>query len=201
MRIAMLISAVICLALGVFPTFIIGWMGNLSSQLTGRTIAKSTDGMGWMWLTPVAAERASYSAPLVFLGVISTVAVVYLLLHVRKSAIHRVPLWDCGFKKITPAMQYTSTSFSMPSRVIFGYLFRIKESVKPDLSGGRAPQYPVKLRYGLKVRDRIWGWVYKPVADYAFRLAELSAKLQHGRIHIYLSYSFFTILFLLLFAL
>lgn len=201
MRIAMLISAVICLLLGVFPTFVIGWMDTVTSQLSGLASPNPASARGWMWLTPVAAERASYAAPMVFLGIISTVVIVFLLLHARKNAIHRVPLWDCGFKKVTPSMQYTSTSFSMPPRIIFGFFFRIKESLKPDTSGGRAAQFPAKLRYGLKVRDRIWGWLYEPVADYAFRLATFSAKLQHGRIHIYLSYSFFTILFLLLFTL
>ncbi|MBI5179265.1 MAG: hydrogenase 4 subunit B [Nitrospinae bacterium] len=201
MRAGMMIAATACLLLGVFPTVVIAWMGNLSSQLAGETIARSAGEVGWLWLTPVSAQRASYAAPMVLLGIASVLLVVFLTLRSKKSAIHRVPLWDCGFEKITSTMQYTSTAFSMPPRLIFGYLFHIKERVRPGLPDGRPAEFPAKVNYSVRVRDRAWGWFYRPVADLAFRLAKHTARLQHGRIHIYLAYSFFTILFLLLVAL
>ena len=83
-----------------------------------------------MWLTPIAAERASYSAPLTFLVILVVVVATYLLLHARPGAVRRA-LWDCGFEKVTERMQYTATSFSMPLRRIFGFLFfSIEEQVR-----------------------------------------------------------------------
>jgi len=199
MRIGMLLAALACLALGVLPTVVIRWMDPLAEELVGGTIAASASGLGWMWLTPIAAERASYSAPIAFLGILSVVVITYLLLHQKPGAIRRVPLWDCGFEKITSRMQYTATSFSMPIRRIFGFLFSIKEHVRRHSSGAH-PAFPERLHYHLRVRDRFWMWLYQPVVDASFWLSRRIGRMQQGRIQIYLIYSFVTILVLLIFS-
>ncbi len=198
MRIGMLLAALTCLGLGVLPTVVIQWMDPIAEDLVGGTIASSASGFGWMWLTPVAAERASYSAPIAFLVILAVVVVTYLLLHTRSGAIRRVPLWDCGFEKVTSRMQYTATSFSMPLRRIFGYLFSIKENVK-QLPPVTHPAFPERLHYHLRVRDRIWGWLYQPVIDASFWLSRRIGRMQHGHIQVYLIYSFVTIVVLLIF--
>jgi formate hydrogenlyase subunit 3/multisubunit Na+/H+ antiporter MnhD subunit len=199
MRIGMLLGALTCLALGVLPTFMIRWMDPLADELVGGTIAASASGIGWMWLTPIAAERASYAAPIAFLGILSVVIVTYLLLHARPGAIHRTPLWDCGFEKVTSRMQYTATSFSMPLRRIFGFLFSIKEHVR-QLPPATHPAFPERMHYHLRVRDRFWMWIYQPVVDASFWLSRRIGRMQQGRIQIYLIYSFVTILVLLIFS-
>lgn len=199
MRSGMLLAALTCLALGILPTVMIRWMDPLAEYLVGGTIAASASGIGWMWLTPIAAERASYAAPIAFLGILSVVIVTYLMLHTRPGAIRRGPLWDCGFEKVTSRMQYTATSFSMPLRRIFGYLFSIKEHVRqvPPVSH---PAFPQRLHYHLRVRDRFWLWLYQPVVDASFWLSRRIGRMQQGRIQIYLIYSFVTILVLLIFS-
>ncbi len=199
MRIGMALSALTCLGLGVLPTFMITWMDPLAEELVGGAIASSASGLGWMWLTPIAAERASYSAPIAFLGILAVVVTAYLLLHARPGAIHRTPLWDCGFEKITSRMQYTATSFSMPLRRIFGFLFNIKEHIR-QLPPATHPAFPERLHYHLRVRDRFWGWLYQPVVDACFWTSRRIGRLQQGRIQIYLIYSFVTIVVLLLFV-
>ncbi len=199
MRVAMLLASLTCLALGVFPTFLIKWMDPLADELVGGTIAASASGVGWMWLTPLAAERASYSAPIAFLGILSVVIITYLLLHSRPGAIQRVPLWDCGFEKVTSRMQYTATSFAMPIRRIFGFLFAIKEHVR-QMPPATHPAFPERLHYHLRVRDRFWMWIYQPVVNASFWLSRRIGRLQQGRIQIYLIYSFVTILVLLIFS-
>ena len=103
MRLGMIMAALSCLCLGILPTMVIDWMDTLAAQLTGARIATSAGTLGWMWLTPVAPERASYSGMIVFLGILVVVVSAYLLLHVRPGKIHRVPIWDCGFEKINAA--------------------------------------------------------------------------------------------------
>ena len=198
MRIGMMLASLSCLALGVLPTVVIQWMDPLAEMLVGGTIAASASGFGWMWLTPIAAERASYSAPVAFIGILSVVIVTYLLLHARPGALHRVPLWDCGFEKITSRMQYTATSFAMPIRRIFGFIFSIKEQAG-QLPPAAHPAFPQRLYYHLRVRDRFWMWIYQPVVDASFWLSRRIGRMQHGRIQIYLIYSFVTILVLLIF--
>src|SRR3972149_4541377 len=81
MRLSMLLTAISCLGLGVLPTIIIDWIDVVPEQLVGSTIASSAGAFGWMWLTPIAHERASYSGAVVFLGILAVVGITYLLLH------------------------------------------------------------------------------------------------------------------------
>jgi len=198
MRIGMLLSALTCLGLGILPTFVIDWMDALSEQLVGAKIASSATGLGWMWLTPIAHDRASYSGPIVFVGIMAVVVIAYVLLHSRPAAIHRVPIWDCGFEKINQRMQYNATSFSMPIRRIFGFLFSIKENVRLVSYLGNAV-FPKRLHYHLRIRDLFWGWLYKPVVKASFWASRQVGRLQQGRIQVYLIYSFVTIIILLVF--
>jgi len=199
MRSAMMMAALTCLFLGILPTLYIEWMDILAERLVGAKLAASAAAGGWMWLTPVAPERASYSGIVVFMGILAIYGIVYFILHVNPGKIHRRPIWDCGFEKLTNRMQYNATSFSMPIRRIFGFLFKIKEEA------GLAPQsahpaFPKKLHYDLKVRDRFWNWIYKPVADASFWCSRKVGRLQQGRIQAYLIYSFVTIIVLLFFT-
>jgi len=199
MRIGMLLAALACLGLGVLPTIVIKWMDPIAGELVGGTIAGSASGFGWMWLTPIAAERASYSAPIAFVGILAVVIVTYLLLHARPGAIRRVPLWDCGYEKVTSRMQYTATSFAMPLRRIFGFLFSIREHVTQH-PPPQHPAFPERLHYHLRVRDYFWIWLYQPIVDASFWISRRIGRMQHGRIQIYLIYSFVTMLVLLIFS-
>lgn len=199
MRTGMLLAAVACLCLGVFPTLVIDWMDILPEQLVGSKLSMSAGSYGWMWLTPIAPERASYSGPVVFVGFILIFAAAYLILHVKAGKIRRGPSWDCGFEKINSRMQYNATSFAMPIRRIFGFLFNIKEQVSLAPQPGHAA-FPKRLDYHLRVRDRFWGWIYKPIIGVSFWLSRRIGNLQRGRIQTYLIYSFITILILLVFV-
>lgn len=198
MRAGMLLAAAACLALGVLAPPVIGWMGTVTQPLTGASLGAPAGGLGWLWLTPIAPERASYSGGIVFAGLLLAIPAVYLLLHVRPGTVHRGPIWDCGFEKLTPRMQYTATAFAMPIRRIFGYLFAIRERVRPIGYGGAAP-YPRRLAYSLRVRDRFWNWCYRPIGAASLLIARQAGRLQQGRIQSYLIYSFVTVLVLLAF--
>jgi NADH:ubiquinone oxidoreductase subunit 5 (subunit L)/multisubunit Na+/H+ antiporter MnhA subunit len=198
MRIGMMLAATTCFLLGILPTVVITWMDILPEKLVHGKLAASAGEHGWLWLTPIARERASYSGFNVFIGILGVVLVVWLLLHVRKAAVHRVPIWDCGFEKLTTRMQYNATSFAMPIRRIFGFLFRIREEASA-VEPVRHTAYPERLQYRLRVRDRFWYWLYQPVADAAFYIARKVGALQQGRIQVYLIYSFVTIIVLLVF--
>lgn len=199
MRSGMILAALTCLVLGVLPTFFIDWMDIIPEQLVGTKISASSGVYGWLWLAPVARERASYSGTIVFLGILLVVVAVYLILHVKPGTIHRVPIWDCGFGKLNQRMQYSATAFSMPIRRIFGFLFNIREKVKLT-PRGLSPAFPKRLNYYLRIRDRFWGWLYKPVVECCFWVSRRVGRLQQGRIQAYLIYSFITIIVLLVFS-
>jgi len=198
MRAGMLMAAATCLCLGILPTIFIEWVDIIAEQYVGSTISLSASQYGWMWLTPVSYERASYSGIIVFIGLLVVLAVTYALLHVKPGMMRRSHIWDCGFKKINNRMQYNATSFAQPIRRIFGYLFSIRERVEQAPHAGHNA-FPKKLHYYLSVRDRIWKWLYKPFIEISFWLSRQAGRLQQGHIQTYLIYSFITILALLVF--
>ncbi|HET6513969.1 MAG TPA: hydrogenase 4 subunit B [Thermodesulfovibrionales bacterium] len=199
MRSGMLMGAIVCLLLGILPTLFIEWMDIVPEQLIGYKLSTSAGAFGWMWLTPLSEERASYSGPVVFCGFILIFAAAYLILHVKAGKIRRGPIWDCGFEKINERMQYNATSFSMPIRRIFGFLFRVKEEVTlaPQSAHGA---FPRRLHYRLRVKDRFWNWIYRPIVEVSFWASRRVGGLQRGRIQAYLIYSFITIIILLVFV-
>ncbi len=52
----------------------------------------------------------------------------------------------------------------------------------------------------MKVEDHLWHWLYLPIARGADVLARLVGRIQQGRISVYLTYSFVTLLALLFFV-
>jgi len=198
MRIGMMMAGAACLGLGLIPTIAIGWLDTVPAMLVHGRLAPSAGKFGWVWLAPISFNRASYSGPIVLLGIVFVIVLVFAALHLKNRTVRRAPIWDCGFKKLTPRMQYNATSFAMPIRRIFGYLFDIRESSRIVGSHGHI-ELPHSIHYNLRVRDRIWGLIYKPIITAAFAISRGLGRLQHGRIQFYLLYSFLTIIVLMIF--
>jgi len=182
-----------CLVLGLSPVFFILQIDNVSMALIGHDLGSTAASTGWLWLTPVAAERASYSPLILFLillgGFIFTFLVARKLYHGR---VRRGPAWDCGYPGNTPRMQDSAEGFGQPIRQIFEMFFGIVREVPSPFD--KHPHY-----HG-ETRDRIWSLIYHPVARLAEWLSSIMGKLQHGRISVYLLYSFITLLALLAFV-
>lgn len=202
MRLGMLLPALLCLGLGVLPTTVVAALQQVSGQLLDQTLPSAT-AHGWLWLTPVRPERASYSAPLVFAGISTAVlawAGVYLLLRRgrQKKPVPRVPPWDCGFGPLSPRMQYSAESFSMPMQRIFRPLYDIdEESASTRESGPEGSAPTLYRRYAPHIADIVHRYCYQPVALLLLNAARRVGALQTGHLHHYLIYSFITLLALL----
>ncbi len=181
-----------CVLLGIFPVNVIAMIDPVNSMLVGST-AIHPDGMSWLLLAPISADRASYS-PLIVLVVI--VAVVLLTIQIVHRHYHgrvrHAPPWDCGFPLQTPRMQDTAEGFGQPVREVFSPIFRIERHLPSPFD--TAPKYAVT------VQDPWWYWLYLPIARGADALARLVGTIQQGRISVYLTYSFVTLLALLFFV-
>jgi formate hydrogenlyase subunit 3/multisubunit Na+/H+ antiporter MnhD subunit len=181
-----------CIALGLFPVYIITHIDYVTQMLVGHNLG-TTAQSGWMWLTPIQAERASYN-PLILiaaivLGVWGTLFVVKKFYHGR---VRRSAPWDCGFPEQTARMQDTAEGFGQPIRQIFDLFFGVIREVPSP--------FDKKPHYHGATKDLIWEWCYLPIAKVNEKIASLVGRLQHGRIHIYLLYSFVTLLALLAFV-
>lgn len=181
------------LALGVFPSTVIGFIDAATRQLLGAGLAEKVHEHGWWMLAPISPERASYE-PLIFLATI-VVAVLFgrqLVHRLYHGRMRRSPAWDCGYVFQGPRAQDTAEGFSQPIRRIFEPMFRMDRhfpSIRDE-----------KPFYSVKVEDHFWHWLYLPLARLANGISALMIRLQGGRIAIYLLYSFLTLIVLLLVA-
>ncbi len=197
MRAGQGLLAALCLVFGVLPTFTVQALEPIAHQLLGRGLP-SASVQGWLWLTPVSPQTASYAAPLVLAGMFLFGGVMFALLNARRRtrAVRRTAPWACGFGPLDARMQYTSTAFTNPIRRIFRPVWEVHEEVEET----RDPAQPLRLtglRYRLHIEDRSWKTLYEPLGRWVTAAARRVGKIQTGSVRTYLAYSLFTLLVLL----
>jgi hypothetical protein len=102
----------------------------------------------------------------------------------------RSAVCGCVFLRLDARMQDSAEGFGQPIKQIFEPFFKVERS--------QPSAFDARPFYTSKVEDRFWYWIYVPVIKTAAVLSGLVGVLQHGRIHLYLIYSFATLLVLLL---
>ncbi len=186
----------LCFFIGIFPGVIIHLINNVSGQLLGATLPNDST-LGWLWLAPVSAHQASYSAPLVLIGALIAAGICYGYLRRNPlTVMRRAETWDCGFGGLTPRMQYSSSAFTMPFRRIFSNVWIIDEQIKKDMQGAMN-QDVAAVHYQLHIEDHSWPRLYRPIARGVNSLSKQVGRIQTGNIRTYLGYSFATLLLLL----
>jgi hypothetical protein len=175
--------------LGIFPTAVISLIDRVNGLLLDTSLARTGES-NWLLLAPIATERSSYS-PLIVLAVIVVVVVATMRIvrRVWHGRVRRAPAWDCGFPLQTPRMQDTAEGFGQPIRQVFEPFFRMERHLPSPFDS--------EPRYWVRVSDRLWEWLYVPIARTAERVARIVGLLQRGRIAVYLTYSFATLIALL----
>jgi hydrogenase-4 component B len=177
-----------CVALGLFPTQVVGVLARVPKQL--GLMDALPPAANWWQLTPIAGREASY-APLIFFAAILAIFVLTIRLvgafyHHR---IRRAAPWDCGFARLDARMQDSAEGFGQPIRHIFQPFFSMQRELPTPFD--RAPRYQVTIG------DRIWNTLYRPLGGLVQRAAASVSWLQQGRIATYLLYGFVTLLALL----
>ncbi len=191
--------AVLCLVFGVLPTFTVAALNHVSLALTGSGLPSAT-AHGWLWLTPISAQTASYGAPFVLLGILLALGAwfaVYRFLRPRGHVeLARGDTWDCGFGPPNARMQYTASAFAQPIRRIFAPVWRLHETVEREPRPG-LPLEPESIRHQLHAEDITWAWFYTPIVRALHAAARRVSAIQTGHLRHYLAYSFATLILLL----
>lgn len=184
--------ALLCLLLGVFPSTMIEVMAPVTQLLVHQALPSAT-AQGWLWLTPISSEVASYSAPFVLLAVVLVFGLGYLFLKRGAVPTLRSYAWDCGFGNLTHRMQYTSTAFSQPIRRVFAGVWKVREQIETLTSPAPIPRV-MNLNYSLHTQDWAWLKCYLPIGRLVLAAANRIGFIQTGNIHTYLKFSFVTLL-------
>src|SRR5262249_55599849 len=158
----------------------------VNAQLIGSASVR-IDGGSWLLLAPISADRASYSPLVVLIVIVAVVLLTIQIVHrFWHGRVRLAPPWDCGFPLQTPRMQDTAEGFCQPVREVFSPFFRIERELPTP--------FDTKPRYAVKVTDPWWRWLYHPIVSAADALGRLVGTIQQGRISVYLTFSFVTLL-------
>lgn len=192
-RAGLLWLALGCVLLGVLPWPMIRLIDNVTLPFANFTLSAATSGSHWLLLAPVSAQQASYAPLLLLGGVVGAVLLVFIFVRLQfHGRLQRGAAWDCGYPEQTARMQDSAEGFGQPIAQIFQPFFRIRRDM-PD-------PFSTKPVYSGVKEDWLWYWLYLPIARLSERIAGWIGVLQHGRIHLYLLYSFATLLALLFFV-
>ncbi|MBK9114908.1 MAG: hydrogenase 4 subunit B [Betaproteobacteria bacterium] len=191
-RAALAYLAAGCVLLGLFPIHVIALLDPVNALLVGASAVPSGP-RSWLLLAPIDADRSSYSPLIVLVVIAATVLLTIQLVHrFYHGRVRRAPPWDCGFPGQTPRMQDTAEGFGQPIRTVFEPFFRMQRHLPSP--------FDAKPTYSVKAEDPLWYWLYLPIVRGAEVVARLVGHIQQGRISVYLTYSFFTLLALLFFV-
>jgi formate hydrogenlyase subunit 3/multisubunit Na+/H+ antiporter MnhD subunit len=180
-----------CVVLGLAPVFVVRQLDLVTQILVGRGLGNASP--GWLFLAPVDIERASYSPVYFLLAVLGVMLVTAWVVHrFYHGRLRRGPAWDCGFPAQTSRMQDTAEGFGQPIRRIFEPFFRIERELPSP--------FDTHPRYHGRSEDRLWYALYLPIKHLTEKLSSWVSLLQHGRIHLYLTYTFVTLIVLLAFV-
>jgi hydrogenase-4 component B len=191
---AMFVLAALCFIAGVLPGLFIDMLAPVVQSLVGGRMPVQTF-LPWASIVPIADTRSSYNGLLIllFLAISGTLAAMFIHRYATR-AIRRSDIWDCGYPDPPAAAQYSSSSFAMPIRRVFGTtMFLVRERVDMPRPGEmRAAHFQVKIL------DPGWRYIYGPLARALMRAAVTLNQLQFLTIRRYLTLVFATLVLLLL---
>jgi hydrogenase-4 component B len=191
---AMFALAAFCLIAGILPGLFIDALAPVSKDMVGNIMPHQV-GLQWLTIVPIAESRSSYNGLLVFLFVaLCGTAAASAIHRLASDRLRRAPAWDCGYPDANPAIQYSASSFSQPIRRVFGsVVFGARE-----IGEMPPPSSPLPARLQVELHDRIWDWLYAPIAKAIGFATERINILQFLSIRRYLTLVFVALVVLLL---
>lgn len=191
---AMFVLAATCVLAGVLPGYVIDAIAPVVKSLVGDVMPRQA-GVAWLSIVPIAESRSSYNGLTILAFLISSGTLTAIVIHrLATRATRRSAIWDCGYPLAIPQTQYTSSSFAMPIRRVFGtVVFRVHEALDMPRPGEmRAGHYHVR------VLDPAWRFGYGPLARAVANGALRLNRLQFLTIRSYLTLVFCALIVLLL---
>ena len=191
---AMYVFAALCLVAGILPGFIIDLLAPVTQALVGAAMPKQ-EGLPFFSIVPIAQSRSSYNGAiiLIFLALSGTLTAMFIHRFATRAT-RRSAIWDCGYPDPSVATQYSSSSFAMPIRRVFGTtIFEVHETIDMPRPGETRAG-----RFHVKVFDPAWRWGYGPLARAVNHIAGRLNRLQFLTIRSYLTLTFAALIVLLL---
>lgn len=172
-----------CAAIGLAPMLV---ARPLDSALSAYHPALAGEGIASLvpfgWLCVLA------------LGLLTAAAGLVLFLRQRASRLQVAvaPTWGCGYLRPESSMQYTASSFGATLVGWFRAVLRPEEH-REEVRG----LFPGRSSRESHLPETFLERIYLPFLEYLFRKAAPVRLLQHGKLNIYIFYTFLTLVVLL----
>lgn len=186
MILPLLVLVFCCLTIGLAP----GWFAPLLERAIGDWLPGGFP--GGVHLTKWASfERISMAGMLLF-GLTALVG-GWLWIRIRRSSVHRMETWGCGYLAPTARMQYTSSSFAELLVGLFSRALRPKTHLlRPN------GLFPTDAAFSSHVNDVVLDEAVLPVAKTLADSCTWFRRFQQGSIQAYLLYILLSLLALLI---
>lgn len=187
----------LCLIVGLFPMLILKLIDGTVLSLTGTSIFEQLEGGFLIAYMPLNVSGNSISPLALILALAAIIIIALLILRVigGKYLERKYGTWDCGFEALNSKMQYTSTGFSKPIKIVFRILFR--PSRETHVTGSQ-PYHPETIEYTVSSESIIEKYFYNPFYE---KITKYSKKIKYtvqtGNVRIYLLYIFLAVVILM----
>jgi formate hydrogenlyase subunit 3/multisubunit Na+/H+ antiporter MnhD subunit len=190
----MMVFAGLCFLAGILPGFVIDALAPVVKAIAGAQLPRQS-GISWLSIVPIAQSRSSYNGLVIFVFLVVSATLTAMFVHrFATRATRRSAIWDCGYPDPSTATQYSSSSFAMPIRRVFGAtVFQVQERVDMPPPGDNRP-----ARFQVRVFDPAWRFAYGPLARFVATAAGRLNHLQFLTIRRYLTLTFSALIVLLL---
>ena len=185
MKSPMVLGALVCLGIGIWPQGVVRLVAAAVASISGA--AAPIEVLGSLSaITRVAA---------VLFGIVGVVSLIRILL-LRGSEIRVESTWACGYAAVTPRMQYTGGSFAQPLLAPFGGVLDVQVR-------RREPEgyFPHDAAFEVHTGDPAGERILLPAMRHLLGLFSRIRIIQQGRVQLYLAYILVTLIALLLWQL
>jgi len=184
MRLPMMLLAIVCIAIGVVPiavtplleTAVSAWLPSSSRQV-------SLSGSAPLSLISILA---------VFLVAVTLCLLFWYLRKVGKSPVATTVTWGCGYLAPTSRMQYSASSFADMLVNLFAGILRPQRH-SPPISG----TFPREPHFESHVPEAVLEKIYLPLISRIHQKLMPIRRLQNGQLHLYILYTFITLVVLI----
>ena len=198
MRVAMVLLALACVALGLGPTLVVPALGAVAASVLGETTPVAFGD----WLTLRVSDDFATGSPLAIAAALG-VALVALPLGLRIAGASRrrraYETWGCGRIVQTARMEYTATAFANPFKRVFDFLYRSTKRLDIDFHP-ESRFFVQRIEYENPTRSIFDDWLYRPALEALGGVARAARAIQSGSANLYLAYILAVLLIMLVLA-
>jgi len=196
MKLGMAIPACCCLLLGLFPSIVISVIDQVPQLLLHTSLTAAWGEANGLWLMPVSKEHGSYASLIVLSSMLVLGGLIAAWVYMKGNLLRRSRMWSCGNPHTHARMQYNATSFAQPMfRIFKGFYASVEhESIEQH----QHALLVKKVHYHVDFSDMLVKKIYHPIGAFVRWLAQLLYREHQRDIHVYMTYSFVTLLLLLL---